>query len=264
MSDSDGEFDDFLARRKPVFRRPELDPLEPPGELDRIVLRQAREAIRADRPEPLYHGTRWGMPVALAATLLVGLTAILHVGMSQRRPVPEVTVQDVSQSMDHPSTPRLDSFAPSADAPAEGAAAPAAQKAESNAMQLRSPSLARSEGVSGVPGGLVSTEEARRYAPASPPPPTSVRADAAAEAQTGAAIESSVSSRRVVIAGQPPPSEAERALSNASSTPAWRHDAQTWLAEIQRLRLEGKTTEADTEQAEYNRQHRAYAVGPDR
>ena len=46
--------------------------------------------------------------------------------------------------------------------------------------------------------------------------------------------------------------------------PAWRRDAATWLAEIERLRAAGETVRADAEMAEYNRQHRAYAGAPDR
>jgi hypothetical protein len=265
MSDSDNEFDDFLTRRKPVFRRPANDPLEPPDELDRLVLRQAREAIKADRSEPLYQGARWGMPVALAATVLVVLTAVLHVGMSDRRQVAEVTVQEVSQAVEYPLVAREPMpETPVAAVPAGKATVPAAQKTESAAIELKSPVLARSERTSGVPSGLVSTEEASRYTPAPPPPPASARArtDAVADAQTSAAMESTAGSR--VIIAQPPPSEAERAVANASSTPAWRRDAQTWIAEIERLRLEGKNAEADAELAEYKRQHRAYAVGPDR
>ncbi len=81
MTGPDDEFDDFLARRKPVFRRSTEDPFEPPEELDRIVLRQAREAIERERPERVYHGPRWGMPVALAATLLLVFTVVLHLGV---------------------------------------------------------------------------------------------------------------------------------------------------------------------------------------
>jgi hypothetical protein len=62
----------------------------------------------------------------------------------------------------------------------------------------------------------------------------------------------------------PPPSEAERAVASASSTPAWRRDDAAWRAEIDRLRAEGKVAEADAELAEYKRQHRALAVSPDR
>jgi hypothetical protein len=67
-----------------------------------------------------------------------------------------------------------------------------------------------------------------------------------------------------VVISAPPPTEAERAVAKAESTPTWRRDSASWLAEIQRLRVEGKNAEADAELAEYKRQNRAYAVSPDR
>lgn len=158
MSGPEGEFDEFLARRKPLFPRPPEDVLEPPAELDRVVLRQAREAIRPESPEPAYHGTRWGMPVAIAASVLVAATLVLHVGLANKEPVAQVTVQTITQ--------RVNEAAP---------AAPAAQVA-----------------------------------------------------------------------------------------PAWRRDARSWTAHIDRLRAEGRAAEADAEMLEFRKAHRAYAASPDR
>jgi hypothetical protein len=106
MTSPDDEFDDFLARRKPVFRRSTEDPFEPPEELDRLVLRRAREAIEREPPERVYHGPRWGMPVALAATLLLVFTVVLHLGVQNKAPVPEVTVQNINQQIEHPAAAR--------------------------------------------------------------------------------------------------------------------------------------------------------------
>ncbi len=119
MSGPDEEFDDFLSRRKPLFRRAAGDPLEPPEEVDRIVLRQAREAIEIDRPQPAFRGAHWGAPLAIAATLLVVFTVVLHVLGLPKKPIPEVTVQQVTQQMDQPPPP-----APAA-VPAPGAQAQA-------------------------------------------------------------------------------------------------------------------------------------------
>jgi hypothetical protein len=105
MSGPDEEFDDFLSRRKPLFRRAPGDPLEPPEEVDRIVLRQAREAIEIDRPQPAFRGAHWGAPLAIAATLLVTFTVVLHFMGPSKKPVPEVTVQQVTQPMDQPPPP---------------------------------------------------------------------------------------------------------------------------------------------------------------
>jgi len=196
MSGDEDEFDDFLARRRKIFRLPERDLVEPPAEVDRIVLRQAREAIESRNTDREIRGMSWGAPLALAASLLVAFTIVLNIGMSKREPVPEVTVESVAQRRDATLAP------------------PAAE-------------------VASVPG-LVSQQEADRYAPPAPPAP------AASPARTAASV------------------------AKAGSAPEWRRDPATWLAEIQRLRAAGKSAEADAELAEYKRQHRAYAVSPDR
>jgi hypothetical protein len=103
MNRPDEEFDDFLTRRKPLFRRAPEDVLEPPEEVDRLVLRQAREAIATERPQRLYQGT-WGASLAIAATLLLVFGVVLHATLPKKAGVPEVTVQQVSQPGEYPAT----------------------------------------------------------------------------------------------------------------------------------------------------------------
>ena len=180
MTGQDDEFEDFLKRRKPVFRAPD-DMFEPPAELDRLVLRQAREAIEAARPMRVFRGPRWAAPVAVAATLVLGVAIVFHAGMPPKPVVvPEVTVQNVAQRVeDQPAVPTM-------------------------------------------------------------APPSPVAAENAAD-------------NTVVVELTPP-----------AQTAAWRHDAKTWLAEIERLRSAGDVARADAELAEYKRQQRAYAGAPDR
>jgi len=185
----DDEFDDFLARRRKLFRSPEQDVLEPPHEVDRIVLRQAREAIETRGAPREIRGMAWGAPLALAASLLVAFTIILNVGPTKKQPVPEVTVEQVAQRRDYQPAPVV-------NAPMAGTAV---HEVRSDAAE-----------------------------------PAARERDAAT--QTAAAGQAS----------------------------AWRNDAGTWLAEIQRLRSEGKNAEADAEMAEFKRQHKAYAGSPDR
>jgi hypothetical protein len=153
MSGPDEEFDDFLSRRKPLFRQP-VDDLQPPEEVDRVVLRRAREAIQIDRPQRAFRGANWGAPLAIAATLLVVFTVVLHFMQPSNQAVPAVSVQQIAQPV----------------------------------------------------------------------------------GEAGA----------------------------AAATPAWRGDSQRWLAQIEKLRAEGRNAEADAELAAYKREHRALAVGPDR
>ena len=104
MTGPDDEFEDFLKKRKPVFERPRDELFEPPAELDRVVLRQAREAIKADEPMKVFSAPRWSVPVALAATLVLAFTVIFQAGMpAKQAPRPEVTVQNVAEEVAVPT-----------------------------------------------------------------------------------------------------------------------------------------------------------------
>ena len=106
MTGSDDEFEEFLKRRKPVFRRPDDEMFEPPAELDRVVLRQAREAIKPEEPMRVFSAPRWSMPIALAATLGLAFTVIFHAGSPQKsEPRPEVIVQNVAEQVEAPVAP---------------------------------------------------------------------------------------------------------------------------------------------------------------
>ena len=179
MTGPDDEFEEFLKRRKPVFRRPDDEMFEPPAELDRVVLRQAREAIKPEEPMRVFSAPRWSMPIALAATLVLTFTVIFHAGKPPKSdPKPEVTVQNIADRVDAPAA-------------------------------------------------------------AVPPPPAREVASARVESSTVPPVV-------------------------AREVPAWRRDAKSWQAEIQRLRDAGDTARADAEYAEFKRQQRAYASSPDR
>ena len=230
MTGVDDEFEDFLKRRKPRFRSPD-DLFEPPAELDRVVLRQAREAIESERPLKVFHGPRWAAPMALAATLLLAVTVILQTGMPPKRaPVPEVTVQNVSERIE-----MSDAAAPMAPAPsvANNQARDDTVASDTVTVDLATPMTAKRENAR----SNVSDAEAESYAA---PPPSAAPA---------------IASR---------PSEATAMGAPPAEVPVWRRDPKTWKAEIDRLRNAGETARADAELAEFNRQQRAYAVGPDR
>jgi hypothetical protein len=100
----DDEFEDFLQRRKAVFERRKDELFEPPAELDRVVLRQAREAIQPPEPMRVFSAPRWSMPIALAATLVLAFTIIFRAEMpSKPAPKPEVTVQSVAERVEAPA-----------------------------------------------------------------------------------------------------------------------------------------------------------------
>jgi hypothetical protein len=78
------DFEAYLRRRVPVDRRLALiDRLEPPPELDRIIIGKARAAIRRPAPMPVFKAPKWAVPMGLAATILLSLSLLLDLGMRQ-------------------------------------------------------------------------------------------------------------------------------------------------------------------------------------
>jgi hypothetical protein len=241
MTSPDDEFDDFLRKRRPMFGRD--DQLEPPHELDRVVLRQAREAIEAERPHRVFRAPSWGMPVALAATLVLAFTIILRVGTPEGAKKPEVTVQNVSREIEIPvaaAPPAPPAGETRAAAPVE-AATLADQRSDNGAVVVDlGASAARAE------APAPAAQRARRLEKvadaAAPMPALESDKEAANYSQTAAASGRSA----------------------AAPQPQYRRTSKAWLAEIERLRAAGETTRADTELAEYKSEHRAYAGAPDR
>jgi hypothetical protein len=81
-SGRDDEFEVYLKRRGRIDRRlKSLDRLEPPAELDRIIIGQAREAIHGPIPVGLFRAPRWALPMGMAATILISLSILLDLGM---------------------------------------------------------------------------------------------------------------------------------------------------------------------------------------
>jgi hypothetical protein len=86
-SERDDEFDAYLKRRVRFDRRlRSLDRLEPPAELDRIIIAQARQSIQVAPPAPLFRGAglpapRWALPMGMAATILISLSVLLDLGV---------------------------------------------------------------------------------------------------------------------------------------------------------------------------------------
>lgn len=279
MTGHDDEFEDFLRRKRPLFTRADEEPLEPPAELDRLILRQARDAIERPEPQRVFRTPGWGMPVALAATLVLAFTVILYTANSPTRVAADVAVQNVARSVE--TAPAAAAAAPAAEL-AEAAAAPSANypgearaaprtdgvivadiiETQSDARgQEVADGVARARSAAQAAGdrALVAREEADRYA-ASPPAGIPRPAEQDAPASAG------VLSKSASGAYAPATPEAADAVARKAPglSPAYRRESKTWLAEIERLRATGDVARADAELAEFKRQHRAYATSPDR
>jgi hypothetical protein len=276
MTGHDDEFDDFLRRKRPIFTRAHEEPLEPPAELDRLILRQARDAIEQPKPQRVFRAPAWGMPVALAATLVLAFTVILHTANTPKRVAAEVAIQNVARSVE---TAPVAAAAPPAAELAEAATVPHANySAEAGAPtdgvivadiladgdargQEVAGDVARARSATQAAGdrALVAREEAERYADT---PPAPIRAPAEQEAPASAGVMAKSASG----AYAPAQTDAADAVARKAPglSPAYRRDSKSWLAEIERLRATGEVARADAELAEFKRQHRAYATSPDR
>jgi hypothetical protein len=74
------------------------DRLEPPAALDAMVLKKAREAIKAPAApdqgrQQMYRAPRWAVPVALAATIMLCLSVVMNISLNTNRPTPAANLQ---------------------------------------------------------------------------------------------------------------------------------------------------------------------------
>lgn len=111
MSDSehDDEFEAYLKRRAPGgmgqpfhkgIRPP--DRLEPPPELDRIIIGNARRAIQDSQPVPVYRAPRWALPAALAATIVISCAVVFELGLRTHQTAPALEPIDTEIVADAP------------------------------------------------------------------------------------------------------------------------------------------------------------------
>ena len=219
---------------------------EPPAELDRLVLRQAREAIENDRPLRVFRAPRWArrslwrQPVAGVHGHLSALACRRSAsrcrghGADRRaaRRVPAAAPADSASNYPPGRSP------PRAAPPARHASAsenPAPTVEPATALPERpraKPHVADVAQPVATGEVFVSEAEASRYAapPAAAPSRRAARRCARAD---GAQLDlrNDFARRRT---NAPRPKRRHR-------VPRWRRDAKTWLAEIERLRNAGES-----------------------
>lgn len=158
----DPEFEAYLRRRSVLSARGQFEEkIEPPGELDAIVLRKAREAIGDAERTVVHRAPRWAVPVALAATILLCLSIVLNVELNtgKQTAVGARVTQEVAPGAEAP--------APSVAPEPSDAPAPAAEASRG--------------GVRAVPPPFASAAPAR---PVAPLPETAPASDALVAQET--------------------------------------------------------------------------------
>jgi hypothetical protein len=235
------------------------DKLEPPKALDALVLKRAREAVRERRQSN--RAPRWAKPVALAATILLCLSVVLNVSLNRNRPTADLQRQTAATADKAPAA------APSAANDGErrekvvtgtasrGAILPEAKIAEPRVP--RPPVLA----------------EARTAAPADSPRVNRSAADEAAaladraDAPAASSVPATPATDGAAGLQEHEPALAKRQAgqaAGAAATAAAPHprDPKTWLRQIDTLRAEGKTAQADAEMLRFRAIFPAYPAKP--
>jgi hypothetical protein len=283
----DDEFESFLRGKKPLFSRDPDHSLEPPAELDRIVLAQAREAIEAPREQRMYRAPRWTAPVALAATVLLTFGVVMQFGSPERMLEPVVSVQPVAREVAYPAA---SATAPAERAPEERNARVTAPDTESvpgdapvmvdlgpteaevageRAAQALANDSRQGARFAPAPANLAVTEQSAASAgagalsaepPPAPPPPRPATAYAARGQPTADSVETDGAQAKAASA-------ADKQAPLAASEPAFRADPKRWEAAIAEMRAAGELDRAAAEEQLLHERfphHRAAPGAPDR
>lgn len=253
MSDSehDDDFEAYLKRRRPLHKgATPPDHLEPPPELDRIIIGNARQAIQGASHVRHYRAPKWALPVGLAATIVISSVVVLELGLRAKQPIPE----------QEPVETELVAEAPALDAtsPAKAAADVAANSGHKPAA--KSPGRGAPKGVKRIRLPAI---------PTTPWPPL-VTPNTAPAAVADAAVQSDAEKARTRLARVEVAAsrlrDADAAAAQAASPDAARPaaparlDAATWLKQIEKLRSEGQTAEAERQLKLFREVYPAYPI----
>ena len=243
---------------------------------DNILAASQRVASTIRRPAAFGLPRRWGTPVALAATVLVTSTLALVVferesGVGSLAPKapragrPAKAAPAEPQRAAPAEPPRADSLAaPTAPIPQ---AAPRSDRVQQHTVETALSAERRATGqparLPAIPPGveiLRKSEEAR-------PLPDAQRAYEAQQqipaAQAPPAAAPAPGANTLREAASPPQGAVSGLVSRVAVSEAKERTPEKWLADIRKLKSEGKATEAERELAEFKKRNPDYIVPED-
>ena len=231
--DHDDDFEAYLKRRVPIHKGGSTPPdhLEPPPELDRIIIGNARRAIQGAPPVRLYRAPKWALPVGLAATIVISSVVVLELGLRAKQSVraqEPVETELVAEAPSSIAAPDVGSPETSTSEHAAAARSPGHRGAPKTAKRIRLPAI-----------------------PTTPwPPMVTPNTAPAIAADAGGPEKARTRLARVEVAASRLRDAEPAAAHSASPSPASaavpaRLDAATWLRQIEKLRSEGQTAEAE-------------------
>lgn len=234
---------------------------EAPAPQSRAAILAAAARASGAGPQPVRRAPRWRLPLAAAASVLVGAIAIL-LATQVERSSPGGEAEVVAAAPPGPKSAPADAAVDAAPAPASVALAPAAREAAAPVQSRRDreaaapapplPAAPTSKGEASERGEpaerpLAAATESAASKPAAPAPPAAaesreaVPSRAQADAQSPAAAK--LAARGAGVAGAP-----------AAEFP-WRATSAAWIEKIVSLRGEGRHGEADAELAALRVRH---------
>jgi hypothetical protein len=268
--EQDEAFEAYLKRRSvlPSGLSPD-DRLEPPAALDAIVLKKAREAIKAPAApdqgtQQMYRAPRWAVPVALAATIMLCLSVVMNISLNTNRPTPAANLQRMTAARVEGdiSSGRRESVR--GDIPSREVILPEAKVASSAAPH---PPVVAEETLRPPPASAPMAP-APSAAPA-PAPPTDEPRLAARSASDKAAMfakraDASVPGTAPSAAGAASDSSTETNGYRSAAPAAGPHpaDPKAWLQQIDALRAAGQIERADAEMRRFRAAFPGYAAKP--
>ncbi|HVF18322.1 MAG TPA: hypothetical protein VNA21_15480 [Steroidobacteraceae bacterium] len=290
----DKTLEEYLHRDSAVsqhYRKLDVD-VVPPA-LDSAVLAQASEALRASHTKKKPAWTRWSAPLALAATVVLGVAIVLEIGVDERVAAPsaqvEMTAAEAPASDATAATaieevteqPRMFSEDPKLDAPAAAPAAPrqARERTESavgneakreamiNENAAEKPSEPLAQDVAPPPATPVASSRDQQFSVTSARPAESEKR--ANEARRDQPITASASAPPARAVNQMETSAPLDAVAGAVTNPqqaapaAPRLQPEPWLEQIRTLRREGKVLEADEQWQQFVASYPAFSVERD-
>lgn len=230
----------------------DLEPLEPPAELDRRILAAARGPQGAHAPLVAPAGRhRWYYSLAAAAVLVLAVAITLHV--ERENPDPEITAtapppQERSGTITQAPKPQA--------APAEpkrADAAPSAEPAPSKPAAAQEPPPTAESQPSGP-----ALDFSRLEKPVASPPKPAAKAQPKAEARLRSEVRDDVQAQQTETQEGARPESGVVARSAPVPTPAEK--PERWLERIAELRSRGRHAEADKELDEFRRIYPNYRL----
>jgi hypothetical protein len=264
LPDNDLDLERRLARNERLFPEArERNSVEPPAELDRLVLAKARAVLKdpasnEDTPG-FFTLNQWALPVGLAATLVLSLAVFLR--LPDRDQVPVLTSAPpppVPAEAAAASAPSLEAKAEAntaeimVDAPTRAATAPAVAGME----RMRSDAAITAQVPAPVP---VAADEARAEVAAAAAPSIMTAPPMAGPEMVVSAAARNAASADAGMAAKAADEAERRASADSAGAGA---DPVAWYRRILELRKAGMQREADLEWSALQRQFPEFKPPP--